>query len=106
MRAGNLQAAEQEFHKLAEDPKFGAAANRDLGLLRSDAGDDNSAITYFQTALARQPNFPEVHHDLGLVYLHKGLPDRAIEEFRIALGQAPEFELATVALSQAYEKVG
>src|SRR5262249_37364016 len=105
-RMGNLQAAEREFRALTQDRQFGAAAHRNLGLLHDEAGDYDGAIAFLQTALSLQPSMPEAHHDLGLAYLHKGLALPAIDEFRTALAEAPEFELAAVALSQTYQKVG
>ena len=73
-------------------------------MLRSEAGDADAAITYFQEALQRRRSYPEAHHDLGIVYMHKGDYERAIDEFQLALKVKSDFEPAFLALSQAYEQ--
>jgi protein O-GlcNAc transferase len=63
-------------------------------------GDDATALTCFQAALAISPDHAESHHNLGNV-LHKlGLTDQAMEHFRaaIAAGQGflPRTAIATL----------
>jgi tetratricopeptide (TPR) repeat protein len=106
MHVGNNKEAEEQFRFLADDPKSAADANRNLGVLRSNAGDYDAAVTYFNKALFQRPVFPEVHHDLGIVFLRKGDPTRAIEEFRSSLAQRPDFGPAVLSLGEVLVQAG
>jgi tetratricopeptide (TPR) repeat protein len=64
------------------DPGF-AAAHLQLGILRSDKGDDPGAILEYQQAVRIDPQMEEAHYRLAQAYRQNGDTDKAKEELHL-----------------------
>ncbi len=61
----------------AEKQAYYAAKNNDLGVARKLAGDYQTAIAYYQQAIALQPDLTIAHYNLGVALDLKGAPEEA-----------------------------
>jgi len=66
----------------AIDPKFGEA-HLQLGILYSERGNAERAITAYQTAIEANPNLSEAHYRLAQAYKKIGEQSKAQDEFRL-----------------------
>ena len=66
----------------AIDPKFGEA-HLQLGILYSERGNAERAITAYQTAIEANPNLSEAHYRLAQAYKRIGEQSKAQDEFRL-----------------------
>jgi len=64
------------------DPKFGGA-HLQLGILYSERGNAESAITAYQTAIDANQNLSEAHYRLAQAYKRIGEQSKAQDEFRL-----------------------
>jgi len=88
-RAGDLQAAEQEFRRAIElDPRWPVAHNN-LGLIFLNRGELRPAEEQFLAELSNSPNYPKAHFNLGLVLAGTGRAEAAAEHFERTVQLVP-----------------
>lgn len=74
----------------AEKQAYYATKNNDLGVTRKLAGDYQTAIAYYQQAIALQPDLAIAHYNLGAVWQAQGQLEKAITSYKRALQFQPE----------------
>jgi len=105
-KAGDTDAAIQEFQETVRlKPDYGEAYNS-LGLTLARAGNIDAAIREFQNCLELKPNYPDAHNNLGVAFAGKGNVDAAIREFQEALRLRPDFADAHDNLEAALAQKG
>jgi tetratricopeptide (TPR) repeat protein len=79
-----------------------------MGNTKYDAGDLVSAATFYERALAVQPQNTDAQTDLGNTYFQRQPPDfkRAIEEYRKTLKIDPRHEKALQNIAAAAARLG
>jgi cytochrome c-type biogenesis protein CcmH/NrfG len=77
-----------------------------LGNLYFDAEDYKQAITWYEQAIALQPDDPNVSTDLGVAYYYMNQPDRALRQFDHSLKVNPKHikTLLNVGIVRAFGK--
>ena len=73
-----------------------------LANLYFDRESFNQAITYYEKAIAINPNDPNVLTDLGIMYRRVGNPEKAVSLFQQARKVDPAHENATLNLGIVY----
>ena len=80
------EGAAAAFHRALEfDPKHYRALTN-LGNLSLEAGEVDTAISYYQQALAVNAEFANAHHNLGVAYRRKGQIGKSVRSLRKAQG--------------------
>jgi tetratricopeptide (TPR) repeat protein len=87
---------------------------RDAGALalaghaKYDAGDHTAAASFYERALAVEPNNADVRADLGNTYTQRQPPDlrRAVEEYRKAIKINPRHEIALQNMASVAAQLG
>jgi tetratricopeptide (TPR) repeat protein len=69
-----------------------------LGLAYALSGDQDSAIHYFEQALAAGSNSPKLHNNLGVAYAHRKRYVDALESFKKAMDEPRAYNNLGVAL--------
>jgi tetratricopeptide (TPR) repeat protein len=105
LKAGDLPAAEGQFHALTGTPSA-ADALRSLASLYSNRGDSGKAIEYLRRSLQIKPVNPDAHDDLGILYFKQKNYVDAAREFESALQQQPGFGPAVLNLAAAQQLGG
>lgn len=72
-----------------------------IGLSKFYLRDNNTALQYFQKAVAEDSLYFEAHNNIGHIELLLGHFDKAIEEFQISVRQNPDYETAQLNLEIA-----
>lgn len=101
-RSGDHEAAERELLSL-KDTDLAADAYRNLGVLSTDSGELESALTYLQESLRIRPD-RSVRNAVGSTYLKLDMPDAAIETLRAGIEDDPEYGPFAINLALAYER--
>lgn len=85
-----------------------AAALALAGHAKYDAGDFASAASFYERALAVEPNNADVRADLGNTYSKRQPPDlrRAVEEYRKAVRVNPRHEIALQNMASVAVQLG
>jgi tetratricopeptide (TPR) repeat protein len=78
----------------------------DRGVELQSRGDIDSAIIYYDSAIARKRTFAEAYYNRGLAYNAQGLLDREIADDDSALAHDPMLALAYLNRGIAYRKKG
>jgi tetratricopeptide (TPR) repeat protein len=105
-KAGKLREAEQLYRQVVgADPTHVYALNN-LGILATQAGRYDEAITYFWRALAREPGVAEFHGNLAAAYNFAHGAAVAIAEFREALRLKPTSAVRHTELAEALLELG
>ncbi|MEO0012772.1 MAG: hypothetical protein RLZZ535_1161 [Cyanobacteriota bacterium] len=81
-----------------ESQSASAESHFQVGIKHSQAGQIESAIASWQTAIALQPNLVEAHYNLGTALLQQGQTEQAIASFQTALDLNPDYHLARLSL--------
>jgi tetratricopeptide (TPR) repeat protein len=88
-RAGNLDAAEEQFQKAIKlNPRWPIAHNN-LGLIYLNRGQLPAAEEQFLAELSNNPNYPKAHYNLGLVLTRTGREQAAAEHFEQVVKLVP-----------------
>ncbi|MDP5241246.1 tetratricopeptide repeat protein [Uliginosibacterium sp. 31-16] len=89
-QAGRYVEARQLYQAVLQiDPRQVDALHL-LGLLCSDAGDDESAVRWIGQALTLNPGFAAAHVNLGLALRRLGRHEEALETYDRAIAIAPD----------------
>ncbi|MGZ5781474.1 MAG: tetratricopeptide repeat protein, partial [Burkholderiaceae bacterium] len=89
-QSGQLTLAEAAYLQVLEFAPQHADSLHMLGLLYSQMGQPDKAITYLEKSVVHKPKFGPFHHNLGSVYQDIGNTDAAIAAYRTALKCKPE----------------
>ena len=84
-QAGNLQAAELIYKKIAEDCPTNPLLYTNLGDVFRESGQLDEAIAAYQKALLLNPHLEGTYVNLGITYKRKGLLDEAMVCYHHAL---------------------
>ncbi len=76
---------------------------REAGLASQDKGNLNEAMSYYQKAIAIDPNYAIAYNDLGIIYEASGFPERAEENYLKAIKIDPTYASAYTNLASFYE---
>jgi len=68
-KKNNFDDAIREFEHLINDTNYDYLAFNNLGLIKMDTGDFNSALDYFSKALVINPEFKEAKLNIGIIKL-------------------------------------
>jgi len=83
-----------------------AASYRGKGYEAQERGDIDSAISWYQKAIALDVDYAAPHNDLGILFEAKGWLDRAETEYQKALTIDSDYEKAHTNLALLYERKG
>ncbi|MBU1006404.1 MAG: hypothetical protein KKH08_02275 [Candidatus Omnitrophica bacterium] len=83
-----------------------AESYRVKGYEAQDAGDIDSAISWYQKSASLDPRYAAPHNDMGILFEAKGWLDRAEGEYLKALALEPDYEKAHANLALLYERKG
>ena len=89
-RNRDYQDEEQFWEITVGGAKDSALAHGSLGIVYSDKGKVDEAITEFTRALAINPGYADIHNNLGVAYGKKGQYEKAIEHITTAISLQPE----------------
>ncbi|MGA2787103.1 MAG: tetratricopeptide repeat protein [Verrucomicrobiota bacterium] len=81
-------------------------AYHNLGVLLSEKGDKDAAVSYIKKSLEINPDIFEAHNHLGLILLSRGQLDQAMDQFKQALEINPNFVMARNNLGVALMRSG
>lgn len=81
-------------------------AQRMLGLIYTQKGQFDQAITMFNQALTTDPFSAETYSNLATAYMHKGQMNKAEEHLNTALKMQPNFILGNLNLGMLYLATG
>lgn len=95
-------AADESRQALQLDKTFEAYRARGLVLMNTGAENMQEAVDAFQSAIAINKNFPDVHLYLGIAYKNLGDFDSAEESFLSAYALDPKNAIALTEISRAY----
>ncbi|BAY07963.1 tetratricopeptide repeat protein [Calothrix sp. NIES-2098] len=96
-RQGKLTTEQQAYY---------AALNHRLGIACKKAGDLKTAVTYYQQAIALQPDLAEAHYNLGDVLQQQGQVDAAQKSYLQAIKYNPDNAYAYNNLGAILEQKG
>ena len=85
-------------------PDLSATYNT-LGIVYTQKGWHNSAISIYQESIAANPNSPLSHLHLGNVYYKEGYWDKAILEYEQAINLDPNMAIAYNHLGYIYDRI-
>ena len=105
-RAGRLHEAEQVCLEILRKAPEQTAALHFLGLIASQTGRDDLALTYLGATVRLKPDFAEAHCNLGNVFINqKNLPG-AVACYEAAVRLRPDYALAYNNLGNAQRQQG
>lgn len=98
---GQLEGAKSIYREMASDTVdfYVARGLFHQGYIKQfvdDEKDIDSAIYFYNSALATEPRYVEAWHNLGMCYVSKGSKTEALQSFAKALKYNPEFELSRI----------
>ena len=76
------------------------------GAVMALIGETGTALEYYNTALALQPNNPDIAHQRGLLYFSQGKFEDALEDFDTAFSHEVENPSHIYYRAQSLEKLG
>ena len=79
---------------------------KDMGILLSQKGSLEAAITNFQRATELNPNDPQTHFNLGVMLEQKGQLEDALASYQTALEIDPNFAEAYINIGVVFGKQG
>src|SRR5262245_30453782 len=105
-QAGQLAAAEQLYRQVLQADPNHADAWHLLGLIASQVGNHNIAISCITKAAALKPDFAEAHYNLGLAYHRLRRVEEAIACYTRAVELKPWLAEAQNNLGSALRELG
>jgi hypothetical protein len=105
-KAGQLDQAEKLYQQILRACPNHADALHLLGVLISQRGDNDLAISYIERALIAQPQTAAFHNNLGFSYMAVGRLEDAIGHFKEAMRLQPHFAMAVNNLGKTYREQG
>jgi tetratricopeptide (TPR) repeat protein len=94
---GKFEEALRAYRDLLEvDQKFYLALFNEAYIKQFEQNQIDSAIYYYQSAIALQPKFVKGWHNLGLCYASLGRKPEALNAFTTALKHNPKFEISRI----------
>lgn len=105
-RAGRVAEARRLYDAVLSAHPGHCWASYFLGLLAEEAGEAETARTYFVTACAAPDVPPQFHMSLGNAELTRGNGAAAAAAFRAAISARPDFAAAHTGLSLALKHLG
>jgi tetratricopeptide (TPR) repeat protein len=109
LRRGRPQEAIQNFQEMVQLNRFPetiSAANNGIGVAYGMAGDYDTAIEYFRTALEVNPGYAEAEMNWGNALKMQGKSDEAIGHFQRAVQFAPRDAEAHFRLASMLAQLG
>lgn len=100
--AGQVPAARRDLERLRPSPRYGAASQVELALLRlrvGGPGAERRAHRYLRGALRSAPRSPSAHYNLGLLLIRAGHVHEGRRHLNLVHG-APYAALAAAALAE------
>ena len=85
-------------------PDFAPVSNT-IGQIMEKIDALDSAITWYEKAIAKQPNLAEAHANLGSVYVKQQQWDQAVASYQKATTLKPNFASAYRALAEIYHQI-
>ena len=105
-KQGRFEEAERIFWRLArENPSF-AEPFYSLAGIAGDHQQYDSALAYYDSALARRPNYPEALNNKGWIYTQLGEITRARESWQMAIQLRADYAAAGRNLVQSWIEGG
>lgn len=98
--AGQIDQAEQIYHKVLEQDPNNIDAQHLLGLIRGEQDRDEEAIRLIEAAISAKPNESAFHHNIAGIYRRLGRLDKAEQEFRKAIELKSDYGEAYQGLSE------
>jgi TPR repeat/Tetratricopeptide repeat len=105
-RQGQLDEAEQLYKQILQINPYHPDGLHLMGVLISQRGRDDLAISYIERALTVKPNVAAFHNNLGFSYLALGWFDDAVYHFQEALRLQPDFAMAHTNIGKACREQG
>jgi TPR repeat/Tetratricopeptide repeat len=105
-QAGHLNEAEQLYRQILQIHPYYADALHLLGVLISQRGRDDLAVSYIERALTVKPNIAAFHNNLGFSYVALSRFEEGIWHFNEALRLEPDFAMAFNNLGKACREQG
>lgn|GEM_PF-868128 len=84
IRLDRRDDARVAFEQALEINKDFAPSLTNLGNMALESGDTDTAVRYYQRAIAAQPDYPGAHHNLGIAYRRMGKLSDAVASHRAA----------------------
>jgi len=105
-QAGHLDQAEQVYLQILQAVPYHADALHLLGVLISQRGRDDLAVSYIERALTVKPHVAAFHNNLGFSYQALQRLDEAEAQFYQAIHLQPDFAMAHNNLGNVYRAQG
>ncbi len=106
-RSNRLEEAREMLEQaLGKRPKGHPLVHYNLGLVYSDLGNYERAITHLGEYLKRNPADIDANHEMGSVYLRMGSLEKSGSYFRRTLEISPNFAPAHAGLGEVFLKEG
>jgi hypothetical protein len=105
-QVGQLDEAEQLYKQILQANPYHPDGLHLMGVLISQRGRDDLAISYIERALTVKPNIAAFHNNLGFSYLALGWFDDAVHHFQEALRLQPDFAMAHNNIGKACREQG
>jgi TPR repeat/Tetratricopeptide repeat len=105
-QAGHLDEAEQLYKQILQANPYHPDGLHLMGVLISQRGRDDLAISYIERALTVKPNIAAFHNNLGYSYLALGWFEDAVHHFHEALRLQPNFAMAHNNIGKACREQG
>jgi tetratricopeptide (TPR) repeat protein len=105
-RAGNTQAAIQQFTEALRIAPNNAETHYCLGVVLATMGNDEQAIEHFRATIHGDPQFPEVHFQFANVLMRTRRYDEAAAEYKRAMESDSHNTFASVMRAMALVRLG
>lgn len=89
LRQGNLQRAKGICRKILRQKPNDPDALHLLGMIYSESGEYDQAVTHIQKALQADPHFAEAYNNLGNIFRKTKRLDKALENYQKAVSLNP-----------------
>ncbi|MBN3877461.1 MULTISPECIES: tetratricopeptide repeat protein [unclassified Nostoc] len=86
-----------------EKQAYYAELNYQMGIAHQEGADWQTAVVYYRTAIAIQPDLVEAHYNLGVVLQEQGELKEAIACYQKALEFNPQHQEANMKLGEIYQ---
>ncbi|RUT10017.1 hypothetical protein DSM106972_005120 [Dulcicalothrix desertica PCC 7102] len=101
----NLGNALHSQDKLSSEQKLNyAQLNHKLGMQKKKAGDLQTAVAYYRSSIALQPDLVEAHYNLGIVLQEQGKWQQAITHYQKVIELNPQHTEVHLNLSKIHQQ--